>query len=121
MRSPLKLYQGPLPIRVFASTVLVLRNACQVLPPAPASFASDWQSASAPERPPKLPPFGFELVTKKLMFAAGFCATAVYVPSARTATPAAAMAFLSIIVQCSCGGEFGATTAAPSGFPQSGA
>src|SRR4029078_2182792 len=57
--------------------------------------------------PPRLPPFGFALVTKKPMFAAGFCATAVKAPSARRGPPAAAIAFLLIIVQCSCGGASG--------------
>ena len=65
-----------MPIRVFASTVLVLRYACQIFPPAPAACANDWHNASAPAKPPRLPPFRFALVTKKLMFAAGVCAMA---------------------------------------------
>src|SRR5689334_10652504 len=88
MSWPFTLYHGPLPMRVFASTVLVDRYACQVLPPAPTACASDWQCASAPAKPPKLPPLpGFVLETKKLMFAAGACASATPTLSARTASP----------------------------------
>src|SRR5687767_16027370 len=88
MSSPFTLYQGPLPMRDFASAVLVDRYACQVLPPAPTAAASDWQWASAPARPPRLPPLpGFALVTKKLMFAAGACASATPTPTANTARP----------------------------------
>src|SRR5262245_20314556 len=75
-------------MRVLASTVLVDRYACQVLPPAPTPCASDWQCASAPARPPRLPPLpGFELETKKLMLPAGACASAMPTPTPKAASP----------------------------------
>src|SRR5690606_21576506 len=86
--SPFTLCQGPLPMRSFASTVLVDRYARQVLPPAPTACARDWQCASAPAKPPKSPPLpGFVLVTKKLMFAAGDCANTTPMPTANTPSP----------------------------------
>src|SRR5262245_60431044 len=57
--NPLKLYQGPLPIRSRACTSPVpfspaaLRYARQVLLPAPTAAASLLQCASAPFRPPR--------------------------------------------------------------------
>src|SRR5262245_38843081 len=75
-------------MRLLASTVLVDRYACHVLPPAPTACASAWQCASAPAKPPRLPPLpGFALVTKKLMFPAGACASATPTPRANTASP----------------------------------
>src|SRR5688572_9295629 len=75
-------------MRLLASTVLVDRYARQVLLPAPTACASDWQCASAPAKPPKLPPLpGFELVTKKLMFDAGACASAMPTLKAKTPIP----------------------------------
>src|SRR5205823_3263185 len=45
----------------------VLRYARQVRSPAPAAFASDWQCASAPSRPPRLAPLPVPvLVTKNV-------------------------------------------------------
>src|SRR5215831_17397126 len=58
----------------------------------PTARASDWQTASAPAKPPRLPPFGFELVTKKLMLGAGvaFCCANAWLPIDNTAIVAAA-------------------------------
>src|SRR5262245_55306191 len=51
---------------------LVLRYARQVLPPAPAAWASCWQCASAPASPPRSAPLpGPALVMKKVIL---FCA-----------------------------------------------
>src|SRR5258708_14785043 len=58
---------GPVPMRSFALTDAVLRYACQVFAPsaAEAAIASCLQKASAPVRPPRLPPIpGPLLVTK---------------------------------------------------------
>src|SRR6266550_320112 len=87
MRTPLALYQGPLPIRSRALIVgwpadpFSLRYACHVLPPAPAAVASIWQCRSAPSRPPRLPPLpGPALVTKKLTELAGCACWADAIP-----------------------------------------
>ena len=74
--SPLALNHGPLPILSIASEVLELRYARQVLElSGNASKASCVQKASAPARPPRLPPVTgcpvtstVRLVTKKVMF-----------------------------------------------------
>src|SRR5580765_7171386 len=77
--SPLKLYQGPVPMRSRALTAgwpgraCVLKYACQLRLPAPADVASVWQCASAPANPPRLPPSPMvSLVTKKFIIGEGF-------------------------------------------------
>src|SRR5262249_12932626 len=60
--TPLEFCHGPLPMRSRALTgppwasAVLLRYACQVLPPAPTVVANCWQWASAPARPPRSPP-----------------------------------------------------------------
>src|SRR5437868_2367064 len=103
MTTPLAFCHGPVPMRSFALTACgpcVLRYACHVWLPAPAAVASDWQSLSAPSRPPKSAPLPDPvLVTKKLMFAACDCAPAS-IPNPRnamdatTAQPARVMTIL---------------------------
>src|SRR4029434_7348935 len=78
--TPLALRQGPMPIRLRASTGLpplagswsALRYARQSWPPAPAAVANCWHIASAPPRPPRFPVVLRELVTKKVMEPLGF-------------------------------------------------
>src|SRR4051794_24410776 len=65
--TPLALYQGPVPMRSRALTVVVLRYACQVTPPRPTAVARRWQRASAPGSPPRLAVVLVSLLTKKLI------------------------------------------------------
>src|SRR5215831_15557755 len=72
----------------------------------PTARASDWQTASAPARPPRLPPFGFELVTKKLMLGAGvaLCCANAWLPIDNTAIVAVAsnlVFMLGLLMGCS--------------------
>src|SRR5690606_10096254 len=86
-------------MRSRASSESVERYARQVLLPAPTAAASDWQCASAPSRPPRSPPRpGFELVTKKLMFA-GACASATPTLTAKTpSAPSALLRFINVLL-----------------------
>src|SRR5262245_8459977 len=73
--TPLALRQGPMPMRLRASTGppplagswLALRYARHSWPPAPAEVANRWHNASAPLRPPIFPVVLVVLVTKKVM------------------------------------------------------
>src|SRR3970282_2294224 len=73
-RNPSALYQGPVPIRSRAFTAdaacvaVALRYARHVWSPDPSAFASAWQCASAPPRPPRSPPLPtLMLVTKNFV------------------------------------------------------
>src|SRR5262245_22367148 len=78
--TPLALRQGPMPIRLRASTGppplagswSALRYARHSWPPAPAAVANRWHMASAPLRPPRFPVVLRELETKKVIGPLGF-------------------------------------------------
>src|SRR3954452_6968614 len=98
--TPFALRQGPLPIRSRAFTAAcpsapaVLRYARHVFPPAFASFASAWQRASAPVRPPRSPPLPGLVARKKLMPESCPCAAP---PTAIAATHSALRSFRFMI------------------------
>src|SRR5688572_4769552 len=81
-------------MRSIASTVSVLRYARQVLSPAPTAAARRSQVASAPSRPPRLPPASPlpTLVTKKLISLSPAAPPAMELPPAIELPPAAPVA-----------------------------
>src|SRR5262249_25810593 len=78
--TPLALRQGPMPIRLRASTgppplagsCSALRYARHSWPPAPAAVANRWHRASAPPQPPRFSVLLRELETKKVIGPLGF-------------------------------------------------
>src|ERR1051325_5541311 len=86
--TPFALRHGPFPIRSRAFTAacppspLALRYARHVFPPAFASFASDWQRASAPVSPPRSPPFPGLVARKNVMAESCACAAPPMVKAA---------------------------------------
>src|SRR6266513_2479064 len=95
--TPFTLSQGPPPMRSLAFTggrpdsAAALRYARHIRLREPTAFASFWQCASAPARPPIAPPSpAWWLVTKKLMFSPArgelqpATAVATNTPAART-------------------------------------